>query len=75
MVTLEEQSRLKTLLAIPRLFLGGIEHVNGVTIRPVDAATVESDRPLLFHVDGEAVQGETRLAVRVLPKALLVSVR
>jgi diacylglycerol kinase family enzyme len=36
---------------------------------------IESSEPMAFHVDGEAVQGGTRLNGRVLPGALRVAVR
>ena len=35
----------------------------------------ESDQPLLFHVDGEPVQGGKRVRVRVHPGALRVAVK
>lgn len=74
-VVVEERSRLATLLAVPRLFTGGIARVSGVSIRQVERAIVECDSPMLFHVDGEPVQGGTRLEARVLPGALRVCAR
>ena len=41
----------------------------------IQQATIESDRPMVFHVDGEPVEAGTRLQVRVLPAALRVAVR
>jgi diacylglycerol kinase family enzyme len=38
----------------------------------VGHAVVECDSPMTFHVDGEPVQGGTRLEARVLPAALRV---
>ena len=73
MVIFEERSRLATLRALPRLFTSGVERVRGVTRRPVTAATVESDLPMVFHVDGEPVQGGTRLEARVRPGVLHVA--
>jgi diacylglycerol kinase family enzyme len=40
----------------------------------VTRATIESDQPMLFHVDGEPAQGGTSLPVRVHPGALYVAV-
>ncbi len=73
MVVFEERSRVATLGALPRLFTGGASQVRGVSVRPVTQATVESDVPMVFHVDGEPVQGGTRLDARVLPGALFVA--
>jgi diacylglycerol kinase family enzyme len=73
MVIVEETSRLATLLRLPHLFSGRIERVRGVTSRCVTSAVVESDVPMLFHVDGEPVQGGRRLEARVEPGALLIA--
>jgi diacylglycerol kinase family enzyme len=73
MVVFEERSRARTLWGLPKLFTGGVERVRGVSIRQLTDAVVESDAPMVFHVDGEPVQGGTRLEARVHPGALRVS--
>lgn len=65
LVIFEERSRLLTLWGLPSLFTGHAERVPGVSIRKVTASVVESSTPMLFHVDGEPVQGETRLEARI----------
>jgi diacylglycerol kinase family enzyme len=75
LVVFEEVSRFSTLCALPRLFTGGIGRVRGVSIRRIERTTIESERPMTFHVDGEPVQGGTRLDARVHPSALRVCVR
>lgn len=75
LVVVEARSRLATLSALPRLFLGGLGRSSGVTVRRIEQAVIESGCPMAFHVDGEPVEGGTRLEVRVLPSALRVSVR
>ena len=75
LVTFEEQSRLRTLVALPRLFVGGLRRVRGVTMTRVERVTVESSQPIRFHADGEPGEGGTRVEVRVLPSALRVAVR
>ena len=55
------------------MFTGGVERVPGVSIRQVTEAVIESDLPMLFHVDGEPVQGGTRLEARVHPGILRVA--
>jgi YegS/Rv2252/BmrU family lipid kinase len=74
LVLFEERSRLRTLWGLPRLFTGGVERVAGVSIRQVQSVVVESDAPMAFHVDGEPVQGGTRLEARVHPGVLRVTV-
>lgn len=73
MVIFEERSRAATLRALPRLFTGSAGKVRGVSIRPIREARVESDVPMIFHVDGEPVEGGTCLDVRVHPASLHVA--
>jgi YegS/Rv2252/BmrU family lipid kinase len=75
LVVFEEVSRFATLCGLPRLFNGTVGRVRGVSTRQIECATVEAERPILFHVDGEPVQGGTRLHARVRPGALRISVR
>ena len=72
LVVFEEVSRFATICAVPRLFLGGVERVRGLTTRQIERGRIESDTPMSFHVDGEPVEGGTTLEIRVLPKALTV---
>jgi YegS/Rv2252/BmrU family lipid kinase len=73
LVVVDETSRLRTLRHVPRLFNGKAALVPGYRSWRVDAATIECDRPMAFHVDGEPVLGGTSLAVRVHPAALWVA--
>ena len=75
LVTFEERSRLATLVALPRLFVGGLDRVRGVTMKKVRQVVIECDRPIRFHADGELHEGGTRIEIRVLPSALRVAVR
>jgi diacylglycerol kinase family enzyme len=74
LVIVEEQSRLRTILNLPRLFNGTVRRVPGCSIVQLDRATIESDQPMAFHVDGEPVQGGTSLRLRVHPGALYMCV-
>jgi YegS/Rv2252/BmrU family lipid kinase len=74
LVVFEEVSRMATIRAMPRLFLGGLERVRGLSTRQVAHVVIESDRPMVFHVDGEPVSGGARLEGRVHPGALRVCV-
>jgi len=74
LVVMEEHSRLNTIAQLPRLFQGTVHRAKGCTMRRVTRATIESDQPMKFHVDGEPVEGGTSLRVRVHPGALYVAV-
>jgi diacylglycerol kinase family enzyme len=74
LVVVAERSRLQTLIGLPRLFNGTVNQVPGCSIRRVNKATIESDRPMTFHVDGEPVAGGTILRLRIHPAALNVCV-
>ena len=63
---------LATLWRARRLFDGSLDRDPGAWRELVTRAAVEAERPILFHVDGEPVQGATRLDVRVHPGALVV---
>lgn len=75
LVIVEERARWRTICHVPRLFDGTVERIPGCSISHITEATIESDQPMVFHVDGEAVQGGTRLQVRIHPGALRVAVR
>ena len=72
LVVVEERSAFKTLYQIPRLFTGGVERIPGCRIQRVSDVTIETDEPMTFHVDGEPVEGGTRVHARVHPGALQV---
>lgn len=74
LVVFEESARLRTFAALPRLFADRAKGTRGLSQEPIEHAAVESDHPMMFHVDGEVVQGGTRLEARVLPGALRVCV-
>lgn len=74
LVVMEEHSRLNTIVQLPRLFQGTVDRAKGCTRRRITRATIESDRPMVYHVDGEPLQGGTSLKVRVHPGALYVAV-
>lgn len=75
LVMFDERTRLATLLAMPRLFTGGLEGVRGMRRREIKKVGIESDRPIAFHADGEPGRGGTRVEIRVRPAALRVAVR
>ena len=64
LVVFEEVSRFRTVCAVPRLLAGRIGGVRGWSVERIERAVVECERPMAFHVDGEAVEGGTRLEAR-----------
>lgn len=55
-----------------RLFSGTADRDPGIVMRPFTELAVSCDEPILFHVDGDPVQGAGTLDVRVLPSALRI---
>jgi diacylglycerol kinase (ATP) len=64
------RSSLALAVQARRLFNGTIGRLPGVSIRRFERLEVQADGPLLFHVDGEPVQGGPVLQARVHPGAL-----
>lgn len=73
LVVFAERSRLSTMLALPKLFVGDVARTRGVIARTITDVTIESDAPMRGHVDGEPFDVGERVEVRVLPKVLLVA--
>ena len=75
LVVVEERSRLTTIWNMRRLLTNSIEAAPIWSCERVREATIKSDAPMAFHVDGEPVTGGTELQVRIHPAALQVCVR
>ena len=71
-VVITERSRLRTIANLRRLFDGTLADIPGCTVDRADRVLVECREPIAFHVDGEPVQGGTRLAARVHRRAITV---
>lgn len=74
LVVVEDRAILGNLLRVPSVFLGRFHQQKGVTVSRVREVTIHSREPMLFHVDGEAVQGTDTLVARVHPGALRLRV-
>jgi len=74
LVIVEERSRLATMSSLWRLIDGSVHRAPIWSSRSVRQVTIQSDAPMMFHVDGEPLQGGTRLEARVHPGALRVCV-
>ncbi|HEY7499183.1 MAG TPA: diacylglycerol kinase family protein [Vicinamibacterales bacterium] len=71
----EDRSVVSRFLHARHLALGSIERVPRMILRSVRSATVESNRPIEYHVDGETGTTDGRLNVSIEPGALKVKVR
>jgi YegS/Rv2252/BmrU family lipid kinase len=75
LVVVEERSRFRTICSMPHLFTGTANRIAGCRIARIREATIETSAPMIFHVDGEPIEGGTRLRARVHPHALAVAVK
>jgi diacylglycerol kinase (ATP) len=75
LVVVEERSRFVTFCRTPRLFDGTVGRMPEYSIQRIREATIECTEPMVFHVDGEPVEGGTQLAARVHPGALRICVK
>ena len=73
-VVVAARSPWRVLVQVPRIFLGQIARVPGVTIRNAREVAITSARPIRYHVDGEPNVGGSRLAGRVHSAALRIKV-
>jgi len=55
---------------IPSMFLGNLDRQKGIMTHRVRELAIRSRDSMLFHADGEAVQGSDTLVARVRPGAL-----
>lgn len=72
LVVVEGRSLAGNLVRVPSLYTGRFHKVSGVTTLKVGEVQVVADAPMMFHVDGEPVVGDSRLTGRVHPGALRV---
>jgi YegS/Rv2252/BmrU family lipid kinase len=64
-VVVRQGGVLGNALRVPSLFLGSIAHQAGIETHRVRDVTIRARQAMLFHVDGEAVQGSETLVARV----------
>ena len=69
-VVVRDRGFIGNMLRVPSLFTGRIDRRKGIDTHRVREATIRSREAMLFHVDGEAVQGSDTLVARVHPGAL-----
>jgi diacylglycerol kinase (ATP) len=69
-VVVEDRGFFGNMVRVPALFLRRIDRQSGIDTHRVREVTIRSREAMLFHVDGEAVQGSDTLVARVHPGAL-----
>ena len=69
-VVVQDRGFVGNALRVPALFSRRIDRKPGIATHRVREVTIRSSAPMLFHVDGEAVQGSDTLVARVHPAAL-----
>jgi diacylglycerol kinase (ATP) len=69
-VRVSDRGFLGNMMRVPALFTGRANRQRGITTQRVREISIRSRETMLFHVDGEAVQGSDRLTARVHPGAL-----
>jgi YegS/Rv2252/BmrU family lipid kinase len=73
-VVIERRSPLAAMLHAPRLFLGQVARVPGVTQLHAQEIKVTSAAPMVYHVDGEPFIGGASIAARSRAGALRIMV-
>ena len=71
MVLIRQQSRLRYLRGLPRVFNGSHLKDPAITLLQGCEITFEADRPFTAYADGDPI-GDLPLTVQVLPGALRV---
>ena len=73
-VVVARRSPFAAIMQAPRLFMGQIDRVYGVTSVSAIDIEVTSAHPMVYHVDGEPFVGGASIAARPHPAALRVMV-
>jgi YegS/Rv2252/BmrU family lipid kinase len=71
-VIVQDRKFVGNVARIPSMFRGRLHQQKGIITHRVREATIRSRDSMLFHVDGEAVQGSDTLVARAHPGALLL---
>jgi diacylglycerol kinase (ATP) len=69
-VIVRDRGFVGNMVRVPALFSGRIDRQHGIDTHRVREVTIRSREAMIFHVDGEAMQGSDTLIARVHPGAL-----
>jgi YegS/Rv2252/BmrU family lipid kinase len=70
LVVVQDRKLVGNVARIPSMFRGRLNQQKGIITHRVREVTIRSRDSMLFHVDGEAVQGSDTLVARVHPGVL-----
>ena len=73
-IVVEDRTPLARLWSGRHLAMGTADKAPRVLWRSIEAATIESDGPMLFHLDGEIGRATGSITVRIRPRLLTVRV-
>ncbi len=73
-VVVADRSPVMALLQAPRVFMGQIARIPGVTMRAAAEIEITSGQAVIYHVDGEPYVGGASVSARCRPQALNVKV-
>ncbi len=73
-VVVADRHPLARLWSSRHLALGSAHRAPGLTLRSIERAEIESDQPILYHVDGEPGLADRSVTVSIRPEALRVKV-
>jgi diacylglycerol kinase (ATP) len=73
-VVVAARSPLVALMQVPRVFMGKIGTLSGVTTSTAIDIQVTSGQPVIYHVDGEPYVGAASVVARPWPAALRIAV-
>ncbi len=69
-VIVQDRKFMGNVARMPSMFLGSLDRQKGIVTYRVRELTIRSRDSMLFHADGEAVQGSDTIVARVHPGAL-----
>ena len=73
-VVIQDRSPMRALMQVPRVFLGQLGRVPGVTMLQGRDVRLAFDGPVPYHADGEPFLGGAVMTARIRPSALRVRV-
>jgi YegS/Rv2252/BmrU family lipid kinase len=73
-LVVEDRGPFARLWMARHLALGTADKAVGIRLRSIESARVESDREILYHVDGEIGRAQGSIDIRIRPRVLKVKV-
>lgn len=71
---IEDMSVIRLAMSVPKLFTGKHIHLHEITMYKGKSITISAPKPMPVHVDGEPMEGSSRIQFTLLPKAIRILV-